>query len=58
MAAALIMGGLVFYIPFVWFELTLPLRMFERFEIICQKYFEVVPVDLDDQAEETNEKTD
>ena len=52
-AAGLILAGLVFYIPFVYFKLSLPFRIMERIEIFLQMFFEVVPVDLDD-AENKN----
>ena len=43
-AAILILSGLVFYIPFVWLKWTLPLGIYQRMEVLVQKYFEVVPV--------------
>ena len=45
-AAILIFAGLIFYIPFVWLGLTLPLGIYKKLEIFIQKYFEVVPVDI------------
>jgi len=46
-AAAMAFGGLIFYFPFVYFNLSLPFRLSERIEIFCQKFFEVVPIDSD-----------
>lgn len=43
-AAILILAGLVFYIPFVWLKWRLPLGIYQRMEVLVQKYFEVVPV--------------
>ena len=45
-AAILILVGLIFYIPFVWLKWTLPLDLYKKMEILVQKYFEVVPVDV------------
>ena len=47
LAMLIIAAGLIFYIPFVWLDWTLPWGLFEKLEIICQKYFEVVPVSAD-----------
>ena len=49
LATVLIFAGVLFYVPFVWLGWTLPLGLYQRFEIIIQQYFEVVPVQ-DDKA--------
>jgi len=40
-------GGLIFYFPFVFFNLSLPFRLSDRIELFAQKFFEVVPLDSD-----------
>ena len=45
-AAILILAGLIFYIPFVWLGWNLPLGIYQKMEILIQKYFEVVPDDV------------
>ena len=47
LATILIFAGLIFYIPFVYMGLSLPLGAYQKLEIFVQKYFEVVPVDMD-----------
>ena len=47
LATVLIFAGLIFYIPFVYMGWTLPLGAYQKLEIFVQKYFEVVPVDMD-----------
>ena len=47
LATILIFAGLLFYIPFVYMGWTLPLGAYQKLEIFVQKYFEVVPVDMD-----------
>jgi len=47
LATVLIFAGLIFYIPFVHLGWTLPLGAYQKLEIFVQKYFEVVPVDMD-----------
>ena len=46
LATILIFAGLIFYVPFVWLGWTLPLGLYQKLEILVQKYFEVVPVDM------------
>ena len=44
LATLIIFAGLIFYIPFVWLDWNLPFGIYDKIEIFCQKYFEVVPV--------------
>ncbi|CBY32573.1 unnamed protein product [Oikopleura dioica] len=44
LATCIIFGGLLFYIPFVYLDWNLPFGIYNKIEIFCQKYFEVVPV--------------
>ena len=46
LATILIFAGLIFYVPFVWLGWTLPLGLYQKLEILVQKFFEVVPVDM------------
>ena len=45
LAVALIFAGLIFYIPFVYFGLALPLGLYQKLEVFVQQYFEVVPIE-------------
>ena len=47
LATVLIFSGLLFYIPFVHLGWTLPLGAYKKLEIFVQKFFEVVPVEMD-----------
>jgi len=48
LATCIIFGGLIFYIPFVYLDWDLPFGIYNKVEIFCQKYFEVVPVSADE----------
>ena len=48
LAVALIFAGLIFYIPFVYFGLDLPLGLYQKIEVFVQQYFEVVPIQKED----------
>ena len=48
LATCIIFGGLIFYIPFVYLDWDLPFGIYNKVEVFCQKYFEVVPVSADE----------
>ncbi|CBY24423.1 unnamed protein product [Oikopleura dioica] len=48
LATCIIFGGLIFYIPFVYLDWNLPFGIYNKVEIFCQKYFEVVPVSAEE----------
>ena len=52
-AAGLIFAGLIFYIPFIYFNLSVPFQIMDKLEIFLQMFFEVVPVESNESEEKT-----
>ena len=46
LAFIIIISGVLVYIPFIWIGWKLPFNIFAKFEVLLQKYFEIVATEI------------